>query len=97
MINMKIWLALILSTILVACATNPSSVKTTSESNPPGISKNSDKEIPSYSKQLVKSPHGYVINGPKATFGGFIGDCASDENFPYYWECQAENGGEGFH
>ena len=62
-----------------------------------GISKNSDTEIPSYSKQLVKSPHGYVINGPKAIFGGFIGDCASDENFPYYWECQAENGGESFH
>ena len=97
MINMKIWLALILSTILVACATNPSSVKTTSESNPPGISKNSDKEIPSYSKQLVKSPYGYVINGSKEIFGGFIGDCATYENFPYYWECQAENGGEGFH
>ena len=28
-----------------------------------------------------------------AQFGGFEGSCASDANFPYYWECMAENQG----
>ena len=28
-----------------------------------------------------------------ADFGGFEGDCSSDENFPYYWECMSENAG----
>ena len=41
-----------------------------------------------------KSPHGYVVGGNPGRFGGFIGDCTSDENFPHYWECQAENAGE---
>ena len=40
-----------------------------------------------------KSPHGYVVGGDPGRFGGFIGDCTSDENFPHYWECQAENAG----
>jgi hypothetical protein len=26
-------------------------------------------------------------------FGGFVGSCASEENFPYYWECMSENAG----
>jgi hypothetical protein len=43
-----------------------------------------------------KSPHGYVVGGDPERFGGFIGDCASDENFPYYWKCQAENSGNDF-
>jgi len=28
-----------------------------------------------------------------AQSGGFIGSCASDENFPYYWDCMSENSG----
>ena len=44
-----------------------------------------------------KSPHGYVVGGNPGRFGGFIGDCTSEENFPHYWECQAENAGNGFH
>jgi hypothetical protein len=44
-----------------------------------------------------KSSHGYVVAGNPARFGGFIGDCASDENFPYYWQCQSENAGNDFH
>jgi hypothetical protein len=28
-----------------------------------------------------------------ADFGGFIGTCSSDQNFPYYWECMSENSG----
>ena len=29
-----------------------------------------------------------------AQFGGFEGDCASDANFPYYFECQSERAGD---
>ena len=43
-----------------------------------------------------ESPHGYVVGGDPARFGGFVGDCASDENFPFYWKCQAENAGNDF-
>ena len=92
----KICLSLILSITMIACATNPSLDSTPSASNPPEVSNHSDKKIAGYSEKLVKSPNGYVINGPKAIFCGFIGDCASDENFPLYWECQAENGGDSF-
>jgi hypothetical protein len=44
-----------------------------------------------------RSPRGYVVGGNPERFGGFIGDCASDENFPYYWQCQSENAGNNFH
>ena len=43
-----------------------------------------------------KSPHGYVVRGDPERFGGFIGDCTTDENFPYYWQCQSENAGNDF-
>jgi hypothetical protein len=44
----------------------------------------------------MKSPHGYIISkGYRPDkYGGFIGNCASDENFPYYWDCQSENAGD---
>ena len=44
-----------------------------------------------------KSPHGYVVRGDPERFGGFIGNCTSDENFPYYWQCLSENAGNNFH
>ena len=44
-----------------------------------------------------KSPHGYVVGGDPERFGGFIGNCSSDENFPNYWQCQSENAGNDFH
>ena len=43
-----------------------------------------------------KSPQGYVIGGDPARFGGFIGDCSSDENFENFWQCQSENAGNDF-
>ncbi len=38
-----------------------------------------------------------LVGGDPGRFGGFIGDCTSEENFPHYWECQAENARNGFH
>ena len=43
-----------------------------------------------------KSPHGYVINANPGKFGGFIGDCTSNENFPFFWKCMRENSGNGY-
>ena len=92
----KVWLALLFCTTVVACASNPSINKTPSESVPSDAANYSDKKTAVQSEKLIKSPHGYVIKGPKGTFGGFIGDCASDENFPYYWECQRESAGDNY-
>ena len=44
-----------------------------------------------------KTPHGYIAGGDPERFGGFLGNCTSDENFPFYWQCQAENAGNDFH
>ena len=44
-----------------------------------------------------KTPHGYVVGGGPERFGGFIGNCTSDENFPHYWQCLSENAGNNFH
>ncbi|MGD8344148.1 MAG: hypothetical protein PVI38_18495 [Desulfobacterales bacterium] len=45
----------------------------------------------------VKSPHGYIIDKgyERGRFGGFVGDCADDKNWPYFWKCQSENSGNG--
>ena len=93
---MKVWLAFMVSLTIVACATSPPLETVPSESNPVENSNPSVKKTAGGSEKLVKSPHGYVINGSTERFGGFIGDCASDENFPLYWECQEEIGGDSF-
>jgi hypothetical protein len=51
----------------------------------------------SQSSGPVKSPHGYIITKDyePGRFGGFVGDCADDQNWPFYWECQSENAGDG--
>ena len=45
----------------------------------------------------VKSPHGYIIDKDHelVRFGGFVGDCTDDQNWPYYWQCMSENSGNG--
>jgi hypothetical protein len=93
---MKVWLLFIFSITVFACATDPSPGIDPSAGNSAESAKKSANKPADDSKKLVKSPHGYVVNGSKERFGGFIGDCSSDENFPLYWECQAENGGESF-
>ena len=94
---MHYWLALTLFITLVSCATNPAFDSVPSKSIPTEKPIKSEKYAQGNLEQVVKSPQGYVINGSKARFGGFVGDCASDQNFPYYWECQAENAGDNFH
>ena len=80
---------------LVACTAHPTTTALSSNSAAVVDSKKVDKFIDKYAGQLVKSPNGYVIDGPRGRFGGFLGDCSSDENFQHYWMCQDENAGNG--
>ena len=45
----------------------------------------------------VISPHGYITdkNYELGRFGGFVGDCTDDQNWPYFWQCLSENSGNG--
>ena len=52
----------------------------------------------SLSDSPPKTPQGYIrsdVYQPEK-YGGFRGDCASDANWPYYWECMSENSGSDF-
>ena len=80
---------------LVACAAHPTTTALSSNSAAMENSKKVDRFTNKSTGQLVKSPHGYVIDGPKGRFGGFVGECSSDENFQHYWRCQDENAGNG--
>ena len=63
----------------------------------PGKSKGPAGPVDPVSRTVpYKSPHGYVIGGDPAIFGGFVGDCSSDENFSNFWQCQSENAGHDF-
>ena len=92
---MKYWLTLMVMILLVGCAAHPDKAALTGNSAAMENSKKMDKYPDKSSGQLIKSPHGYVIDGPKGRFGGFLGDCSSDENFQHYWMCQDENAGNG--
>ena len=91
------WLALTLSILLISCTSDNRLLTAPLEMIPAAGSIGSEKIATVNQEQIVKSPQGYVINGPKDRFGGFIGDCSRDENFPYYWECQAESAGDNIH
>jgi hypothetical protein len=45
----------------------------------------------------IKSPHGYIVDKDHelGRFGGFVGDCTDDQNWPYFWQCMSENAGNG--
>jgi hypothetical protein len=49
------------------------------------------------STKPAKSPHGYIITKDyePGRFGGFIGDCSDEQNWPYFWQCVSENAGNG--
>lgn len=82
----------------MACAGNLSSevAQTGPDSAPTAATEN--KSAPAGSAKPIKSPHGYIITKDyePSRFGGFIGDCSDDKNWPYYWECMSENSGNGF-
>ena len=82
---------------LFGCAgTPPSDV---SQTGPSPANKTSPNVEPSASDspKPVRSPHGYIITKDyePGRFGGFIGDCSDDQNWPYFWQCVSENAGNG--
>ena len=95
---MKYLLVLIAITNLLACAASLSPED--SQTKPDLTQKATDQnksDAPDTAKP-IKSPHGYIITKDyePGGFGGFIGDCSSDKNWPYYWQCMSENSGNGF-
>jgi hypothetical protein len=94
---MKTLVALIVIINLFACAaTLPSDVSQTT----PDTTKKTAAENPSGTTgaaQPAKSPHGYIIakDYELGRFGGFIGDCTDEQNWPYFWQCMSENAGNG--
>ena len=94
---MRELVAIIVIINLFACAgTPPSDV---SHAGPNTANKTSPNVAPNASDSFkpIKSPHGYIITKDYelGRFGGFIGDCADDQNWPYFWQCVSENSGNG--
>jgi len=97
MMIMRMLLTFMVTITLFACAAN--SVDHFSSSQPLSDVKASDENesVVSDPAKPIKSPHGYIITKDynPGGFGGFIGDCSSNKNWPYYWQCMSENAGNG--
>ena len=94
---MKTLVALIVIINLFACAaTMPSDVSQPATDTSKKTAAEGFSGTPG-AAQPVKSPHGYIIDKDyqPGRFGGFIGDCTDDQNWPYYWQCMSENAGNG--
>jgi hypothetical protein len=96
-ISMKALVVIIVMIGLAACAANISTGETRSGSG--SVKKTAAAIDPDASETTrpIKSPHGYIIDQDyePGRFGGFIGDCTDDQNWPYYWQCMSENAGNG--
>jgi hypothetical protein len=95
---MKSFVALIVMINLIACAANRPADISWMESNAretAAVENNPDTRDPA---KPIKSPQGYIITKDYelGRFGGFIGGCTDDKNWPYYWQCMSENSGNGF-
>ena len=94
---MKALVVIIVIINLLCCAgTSPSDVSQTGPNTANKTSPNAALNASDSTKPL-KSPHGYIITKDYelGRFGGFIGDCTDDQNWPYFWQCMSENAGNG--
>ena len=94
---MRTPLVVIVIALMFACAAKgPSDV---SQNEPDNTNKATQQQEPAASgpPKPVKSPHGYIITKDYelGRFGGFVGDCTDDQNWPYFWQCMSENSGNG--
>ena len=92
-----VWLPVLIMGLL-ACAGTDTADKKDHVTPPPVETNENQSAITPVVDLPPKTPQGYIrsdVYQPEK-YGGFIGDCASDENFPYYWECMSENAGNGF-
>lgn len=95
---MKSLVAFMVIINLIACVANRPSDVSQIEPNAretAAVENKSDTHAPA---KPIKSPHGYIITKDYelGRFGGFIGNCTDDKNWPYYWQCMSENSGNGF-
>ena len=95
---MKYLLALIVIGTLLACSASlpPENSQTEPDLTQKAADQNKS-DAPNPAKP-IKSPHGFILTKDyePGRFGGFIGDCSNDKNWPYYWQCMSENSGNGF-
>lgn len=92
-----VW-ACVLAITLPACAATEMAGVKNQLSAPPREAAVDQPVSGSVPDPLPKTPQGYIrsdVYQPEK-YGGFRGDCASDENFPFYWECMSENAGSDF-
>ena len=92
-----VWLpALIMG--MLACV-GPDTVEKKDHATPPPVESNENQSAKTPAVDSPpKTPQGYIrpdVYQPEK-YGGFRGDCSSEENFPYYWECMSENAGNDF-
>ena len=94
---MKAHVVLMIMIGILGCAGAMPADRTNSGSDMANQSDSSKEPDVSQSSEPVKSPHGYIITKDHelGRFGGFIGDCTDEQNWPYFWECQSENSGNG--
>lgn len=94
---MRAQVACLILIILFGCAgTLPSDEANSSLKRADQSESQKDPQGAAHTKP-VKSPHGYIITRDVdlGRFGGFIGDCTDNRNWPYYWQCMSENAGNG--
>jgi hypothetical protein len=92
---MKTLMVIVVIINLFACAANrPSDVSQTGPDPENTVAQQKESAASNPAKPL-KSPHGYIITQDYelGRFGGFIGDCTDDQNWPYFWQCMSENSG----
>jgi hypothetical protein len=90
--------ACVLTITLAACAATDMAVAKNQLSTPPKEAVANQPVSGSVPDPPPKTPQGYIrsdVYQPEK-YGGFRGDCAGDENFPFYWECMSENAGSDF-
>ena len=94
---MKVMIVLTVMISLYACAASPPYNDT--QTGPDTAHKVAPQAAPDASEPArpVKSPHGYIMTKDYdlGRFGGFVGDCTDDQNWPHFWRCQSENSGNG--
>lgn len=94
---MRAPVALFILIILFGCAgTLPSDEANSSLKKADRSESQKDPQAATPAKPL-KSPHGYIITKDYelGRFGGFVGECTDDQNWPYFWQCMSENSGNG--
>lgn len=94
---MRAPMALLILIIVLGCAgTVPSNKANNSLKKADQSESQKDTQAAAPGKP-VKSPHGYIITKDYdlGRFGGFVGECTDDQNWPYFWQCMSENAGNG--